>query len=99
MYNNNFDHFQVRKSYPYLTTARFPHNWAIAEMVKGYIAGTRKEHNRLAREAGDEGEQSGGGDSEKENNPSNDNHPPPLKKKNRSVFELKVHYIIRRLLC
>ena len=51
-------------------------------MVKGYIAGTRKEHNRLAQEAGDEGEHSGGGDSEKDNNPSNDDHPPPLKKKN-----------------
>ena len=47
-------------------------------MVKGYIAGTRKEHNRLAREAGDEGEHSGGGDSEKDNNPSNDDHPPPI---------------------
>jgi len=41
---------QVQKSYPYLTTDRFPHNWAIADMVKGYIAGTRKEHHRQARE-------------------------------------------------
>ena len=29
---------------------RFPHNWAIADMVKGYIAGTRKEHHRQAGE-------------------------------------------------
>lgn len=41
---------KVRKSYPYLTTARFPHNWAVADMVKGYLAGTRKEHNRQSRE-------------------------------------------------
>jgi hypothetical protein len=40
--------------YPYLTTARFPHNWAIADMVKGYLAGTRKELNRQAREDGGE---------------------------------------------
>jgi hypothetical protein len=46
--------------YPYLTTARFPHNWAIADMVKGYIAGTRKEYNRQARE--DEGERSTAGE-------------------------------------
>ncbi|KIM38668.1 hypothetical protein M413DRAFT_29912 [Hebeloma cylindrosporum] len=32
----------VRNTFPYLTTDRFPHNWAVAEMVKGYIAGTRK---------------------------------------------------------
>jgi hypothetical protein len=48
---------QVRKSYPYLTTDRFPHNWAIADMVKGYIAGTRKDHHRQARE--EEGERKG----------------------------------------
>lgn len=41
---------QVRKSFPYLSTERFPHNWAIADMVKGYIAGTRKERRRQARE-------------------------------------------------
>ena len=41
---------QVHKSFPYLTTERFPHNWAIADMVKGYIAGTRKEHHCQARE-------------------------------------------------
>ena len=46
----------MRKSYPYLSTARFPHNWAIADMVKGYIAGTQKEHKRQTRE--DEGERS-----------------------------------------
>ena len=50
-------HLQVRRSYPYLTTERFPHNWAIADMVKGYIAGTRKEHLRQARE--EEGERKG----------------------------------------
>src|SRR6267378_5088539 len=37
---------QVQKSYPYLTTDCFLHNWAIADMVKGYITGTRKEHHR-----------------------------------------------------
>ena len=26
---------QVQKSFPYLSTDRFPHNWAIADMVKG----------------------------------------------------------------
>jgi len=41
---------QVQKSYPYLTPACFPHNWAIADMVKGYIAGTQKEHNHQACE-------------------------------------------------
>ena len=41
---------QVRKSHPYLSTERFPHNWAVADMVKGYLAGTRKEHYRQARE-------------------------------------------------
>ena len=40
----------MQKSFPYLTTDRFPHNWAIADMVKGYLAGTRKEHHRQARE-------------------------------------------------
>ena len=45
----NFN-LQVRRSFPYLTTERFPHNWAIADMVKGYIAGTRKEHHRQAQE-------------------------------------------------
>lgn len=45
----NFN-LQVRRSFPYLTTERFPHNWAIADMVKGYVAGTRKEHHRQARE-------------------------------------------------
>lgn len=41
---------QVHKSFAYLTPERFPHNWAIADMVKGYLAGTRKEHHRQARE-------------------------------------------------
>ena len=46
----NYSNPQVRKSFPYLTTDRFPHNWAIADMVKGYLAGTRKQHHRQARE-------------------------------------------------
>ena len=41
---------QVCKSFPYLTMERFPHNWAIADMVKGYIVGTRKEHQCQAHE-------------------------------------------------
>ena len=41
---------KARKAFPYLTPERFPHNWAVAEMVKGYIAGTRKERHRQARE-------------------------------------------------
>ena len=45
---------QVWRSNPYLATERFPHNWAIADMVKGYIAGTRKEHLRQAREEEEE---------------------------------------------
>ena len=54
----SFNNFipQVRKSFPYLTTERFPHNWAIADMVKGYIAGTRKERHRQAREEEGHGE-------------------------------------------
>lgn len=41
---------KVRKAFPYLTPERFPQNWAVAEMVKGYIAGTRKERHRQVRE-------------------------------------------------
>ena len=48
------DLLQVRKSFPYLTTAHFPHNWAIADMVKGYLAGTRWEHHRQSREGSSE---------------------------------------------
>ena len=47
---------QVCKSFPYLTTERFPHNWAIADMVKGYIAGMRKEHHCQAHEEEGHGE-------------------------------------------
>ena len=43
---------QVHKSFPYLTTKQFPHNWAIADMVKGYIVGMRKEHHCQAHEEG-----------------------------------------------
>ena len=47
---------EVRKSFPYLTMERFPHNWAIADMVKGYIAGMRKEHHCQAHEEEGHGE-------------------------------------------
>ena len=40
----------MHKSFPYLTMERFPHNWAIADMVKSYVAGTRKEHHCQAHE-------------------------------------------------
>ena len=41
---------QVWRSFPYLTTGQFPHNWAIADMLKGYIAGTKKEYHHQAQE-------------------------------------------------
>ena len=53
----NYILLQVRRTFPYLTTERFPHNWAISDMVKGYIAGTRKERHRQAREEEEERKQ------------------------------------------
>ena len=47
---------QVCKSFPYLTMELFPHNWAIADMVKGYIVGMRKEHHHQAHEEKGHGE-------------------------------------------
>ena len=83
---------QVRKSYPYLTSARFPHNWAIADMVKGYIAGTRKELNRQAREAREEREHGGRGEKMNTSHSSqvrvedarNDGHRQTAKKRKRA---------------
>ena len=49
-YLTTYSNPQVWKSFPYLTTDHFPHNWAIADMVKGYLVGTRKEHHHQARE-------------------------------------------------
>jgi hypothetical protein len=44
--------FKARNRFPYLTKKRFPHNWAVAEMVKNNLANRRKyrvKHGKLAR--------------------------------------------------
>lgn len=50
---------EVRTKFPYLTRRRFPHDWAISEMVKGYLAGIRKNLRRKEKEDEDEDDDKG----------------------------------------
>ncbi|PPQ82426.1 hypothetical protein CVT26_013427 [Gymnopilus dilepis] len=70
--NLKWNEQDMRKNFRYLTTKRFPGNWAIAEMIKGYGQGSRKRARRARRggsteESGDENgdaEEMGSGDEE-----------------------------------
>ncbi|PPQ74533.1 hypothetical protein CVT26_007929 [Gymnopilus dilepis] len=67
-----YNEIRMRKNFRYLTTKRFPGNWAIAEMIKGYGQGSRKRARRAHRggsteESGEENgevEEMGSGDEE-----------------------------------
>ncbi|KAF9470230.1 hypothetical protein BDN70DRAFT_889204 [Pholiota conissans] len=77
----------AQKAFPYLTNERFPHYWATAEMVKGYVAGVRKAFKKQMREelekadkGQDDGDSNGGANGDGEDDGEDDDsrrHNPP----------------------
>lgn len=71
----------MRHDFPYLTTKRFPANWALGDMIKAYARGLRKVNKRKG-EAAEGGSHDDKGDDEEDNN-NEDKDAAPLTKKRR----------------